>query len=133
MAAGSVIKTTPKQGTDVARDSAVDYVVSLGAEPTATPTPTPEPTPTPKATGGPVPSTNPDVQAIVDAVIAQVPPIRGLDPKTDVPLREITPKQFKKEFTKAFDAANPPSAAGCRGSVLQAHRAAPAGRRTCAT
>ncbi len=43
IAAGSVVATDPAAGTEVEPGSPVDYVVSLGIEPTPTPEPTPAP------------------------------------------------------------------------------------------
>ena len=40
---GAVISTDPASGTEIEHGSAVDYVVSLGAQPTPTPSPTPAP------------------------------------------------------------------------------------------
>ena len=74
--ASLVIRTNPRSGVEVARGTAIDYVVSLGPAPTATPTleptptqpptPTPEPTPTqppteppPTPTAPPVPTATP--------------------------------------------------------------------------
>jgi serine/threonine-protein kinase len=58
-----VIGTSPRAGIEVARGTAIDYVVSLGAAPTASPSPTPSlsppPTPTPSPT--PLPTEAPTV------------------------------------------------------------------------
>ena len=64
---GLVATQVPAPGVILARDSAVDYVMSLGPEPTPspeptptpTPTPTPEPTPTPTPTPTPAPTPEP--------------------------------------------------------------------------
>ena len=45
--AGSVIRTDPRAGIEVARQTTVDYIVSTGPEPTAEPTPSPSPSPSP--------------------------------------------------------------------------------------
>lgn len=56
--AGSVVRSDPPEGREVATGSQVDLVVSLGPTPTPspspTPTPTPEPTPTPTPTPTPI-------------------------------------------------------------------------------
>jgi serine/threonine-protein kinase len=60
---GQVISQVPAPGTIVARDTAIDYVISDGPEPTPTPsptpTPTPEPTPTPTPQPTPIPTPEP--------------------------------------------------------------------------
>jgi beta-lactam-binding protein with PASTA domain/predicted Ser/Thr protein kinase len=47
IARGAVIRTDPRADVEVAKGTAVDYVVSRGPRPTPRPTPTPTPTPTP--------------------------------------------------------------------------------------
>ena len=65
------VGTTPAATTEVDRGSTVDYIVSLGVEPTPTPEPTPEPTlpPTPEPTPQPTPATVsvPDVRGFAEA------------------------------------------------------------------
>jgi serine/threonine-protein kinase len=56
---GLVVSQTPTAGTPVAPQSAVDYVLSLGPEPTPSPTPSPTPTPTPEPTPTPTPEPTP--------------------------------------------------------------------------
>ena len=58
-----IIGTSPRAGIEVARGTAVDYVVSLGPEPTTAPTPTPSPPPVPTDTpvGTPPPTPPPTV------------------------------------------------------------------------
>ena len=51
VAAGAVISTDPAAGTEVAPGTTVDYVVSLGVEPTPTPEPTPAPVAVPDLRG----------------------------------------------------------------------------------
>jgi hypothetical protein len=55
----------------------------------------------------PPPSIDPAVVAQIDAVVAGVPPIRGLQPKRPVPYRFITPEQFAEQFQQEFDTNNP--------------------------
>jgi hypothetical protein len=57
--AGSIVSQTPLPGRQVPEGFEVDYVVSLGPEPTPTPSPTPEPTPTPSPTPSPTPAPTP--------------------------------------------------------------------------
>ncbi len=61
--AGNVIASSPTSGTQVAKGTTVDYVLSKGPEPTASPTPTPTlaptPTPTPAPTATPAPTPTP--------------------------------------------------------------------------
>jgi serine/threonine-protein kinase len=56
---GSVVDQQPGPGIIVAPGTPVDYVVSLGPEPTPTPSPTPSPTPTPTPTPPPTPPPTP--------------------------------------------------------------------------
>jgi eukaryotic-like serine/threonine-protein kinase len=56
---GSIVSQDPAAGLAVAKNTAVNYVVSKGPTPTPTPTPTPEPTPTPKPTPVPTPPPTP--------------------------------------------------------------------------
>ncbi len=48
---GAVIGTDPAAGTEVEHGTTIDYVVSLGVEPTPTPSPTPAPVAVPDLTG----------------------------------------------------------------------------------
>ena len=57
---GSVISQNPAPGVRVDKGSAVDYVVSLGPEPSPTPTPSPTPEPTPSPTPEPTPTPTPE-------------------------------------------------------------------------
>jgi serine/threonine-protein kinase len=61
--ASLVIGTSPRAGIEVARGTAIDYVVSLGPAPTAAPTPTPSPSLAPTATtaGTPIPTPPPTI------------------------------------------------------------------------
>ena len=56
---GSVIRSDPSEGVDVAAESQVDLVVSTGPTPSPTPTPTPTPVPTPVPTPTPTPVPTP--------------------------------------------------------------------------
>lgn len=60
------------------------------------------------ATTGPSASIDPAVVAQIDAVIAQVPSIRGLEPTGPVPYRFITKDEFATEFMQQFAQDNPP-------------------------
>jgi eukaryotic-like serine/threonine-protein kinase len=65
-----VVRTDPRSGIEVARGTAIDYTISLGAPPTPSPTaeptpeitpsPTPEPTPVPPPTPEPTPPPTPE-------------------------------------------------------------------------
>jgi eukaryotic-like serine/threonine-protein kinase len=57
--AGTVIRTDPGAGTEIARDSQVNLVLSTGPTPSPTPQPTPVPTPTPAPTATPTPEPTP--------------------------------------------------------------------------
>jgi eukaryotic-like serine/threonine-protein kinase len=54
---GSVIRSEPNEGVEVAAGSQVDLVISTGPTPAPTPSPTPTPTPTPQPT--PIPTLPP--------------------------------------------------------------------------
>jgi hypothetical protein len=56
---GSVIRSNPAEGVDVAAGSQVDLVISTGPSPSPTPSPTPVPTPTPTPVPTPTPSPTP--------------------------------------------------------------------------
>ena len=56
---GLVVSQVPAPGVVVAKDTAVDYVISKGPEPTPTPTPTPTLAPTPTPTPEPTPTPTP--------------------------------------------------------------------------
>jgi beta-lactam-binding protein with PASTA domain len=56
VAKGSIISTTPRADQQAIEGTEVDYVVSLGPEPTPSPSPTPVPTPTPSPTPVPTPT-----------------------------------------------------------------------------
>jgi beta-lactam-binding protein with PASTA domain/ABC-type amino acid transport substrate-binding protein len=75
---GDVIRTDPRAGTDAARGSTVDYIVSRGPNPN--PTPTPTPTPAPTATPKPVPQ-------------VAVPQVRNMS--QDDAIAELLDKKFK--------------------------------------
>jgi serine/threonine-protein kinase len=53
---GNVASQSHDPGVQVARDTPIDFVVSMGPEPTPSPTPTPTPTPTPIPTPTPTPA-----------------------------------------------------------------------------
>jgi serine/threonine-protein kinase len=57
--AGAVVSQNPQAGIFVNPETAVDYVVSMGPEPTPSPTPSPSPTPTPSPTPSPTPKPTP--------------------------------------------------------------------------
>ena len=56
---GSVIRSSPPEGTDVDRNEQIDLVISRGPSPSPTPSPTPVPTPTPTPTPIPTPPPSP--------------------------------------------------------------------------
>ena len=63
VAEGSVVSTNPRADQQAVEGTEVDYVVSLGPEPTPTPSPTPAPTPTPSPTPAPTPAPTPEPTA----------------------------------------------------------------------
>jgi beta-lactam-binding protein with PASTA domain len=124
--AGRVIRTDPPAGTEVARGSTVDYVVSRGPRPVEE-TPAPEPTdraeptlePTPELPGDGRPQTPPDTTELVDQVVRQVPAVRGLEAGQDVEYRFITPQEFRREFRRRFDQENPPDRVAAEEQMLK--------------
>ena len=91
--------------------------MSLEPQPSDEPSapPTQEPSSAPSTSSG----IDPDVQAAIDAVVAQVPALRELQPKKDVPYREITQRQFRREVTASFDAENPPAQVAAEENLLK--------------
>ena len=73
---GSVIRSNPAEGVDVAAGSQVDLVISTGPTPSPTPSPTPVPTPTPTPAPTPTPDAHPDPDS--DAVVRG--PVRAARP-----------------------------------------------------
>ncbi len=114
---GLVIRTDPPAGSEVALGTVVDYYVSRAPDATTEPTaaPTDEPAPTPAANTG----IDPTIQSAIDAVVAQVPGLRELKPRQDVPYREITQKQFKKQVAQSFDEKNPPEQVAAEETLLK--------------
>jgi hypothetical protein len=119
--AGLVIRTDPGAGTEVERGSVVAVFVSRGPRPPdATPEPIPPETPptaeTPPADDTPPPD---DITPLVDEVVQQVPPIRGLEPTSDVPYRQVAPREFRRELRRLFDAKNPPERVAAEEDLLK--------------
>jgi hypothetical protein len=50
--------------------------------------------------------------------MAQVPPIRRLEPRADVPFRFISPETFREEITRQLTEANPPEALAAEEATL---------------
>jgi hypothetical protein len=100
VARGEVIRTDPPAGERVAAGTTVDYLVSRGPEPTSEVEPTPEPTETPTQT-----TSSP--QAAIDEIAEQVQDIRELDARENVPYREISRREFRREIEAQFDEENP--------------------------
>jgi hypothetical protein len=89
------------------------------AEATPSPTPaavvTPTPDPTPAGTAVPATATptpdgtpGPDVRAEIDAIIAQIPPLRELDPLREVPYEFVTRAQFQADLQDLVDEETDP-------------------------
>lgn len=70
-----IIGTSPRAGIEVARGTAVDYIVSLGPAPTAPPTPTPSPSAVPTATppATPIPTVPPTAPPTAAPTPTQAP------------------------------------------------------------
>ena len=110
---GQVIRTVPEAGSEVEPGTSVDYYVSR--EPDATEEPTEEPTAEPTDDSG----TGQGAKAAVDAVAAQVPAIRELEPRQEVPYREITQRQFRRMVAASFDEENPASRVAAEETLLK--------------
>jgi hypothetical protein len=63
----------------------------------------------PPGSTGPDASIDPAIVAQIDQVVGQVPAIRGLQPKQNVPYRFISQDQFSALFQQEFDKDNPPA------------------------
>ncbi|MFN8517972.1 MAG: PASTA domain-containing protein [Chloroflexota bacterium] len=103
---GQVIRTNPAAGELVDVGTTVDYVVSRGPQPSAEPTEQPTTEPTERPTAEPTESSS-SAQEVIDEVAGQVEGIRELDAREDVPYREISRKEFRKEVEAQFDEENP--------------------------
>lgn len=69
-----------------------------------TPSPSPSPTPTAvAATDAPTTAPTPQLAAQIEAVMAQVPPIRGLQPTSVVPYEFISRDQFRNDLIELND------------------------------
>jgi beta-lactam-binding protein with PASTA domain len=108
---GEVIRTVPEAGSEVEPGTTVDYYVSR--EPDATEEPTVEPTAEPTEEPGQ------GFQAAVDEVAAQVPAIRELEPREEVPYREISQREFRRMVTASFDEENPRSRVAAEETLLK--------------
>jgi hypothetical protein len=87
-------------------------VAGCGTSPSPTPSPTPSPSPSPSASAAPSASASPassaDIDAIYDAIEAQVVEIRGLEPTEDVRRRVIDEDELRTLITEQFDEETPP-------------------------
>ncbi len=109
---GQVIRTVPEAGTEVEAGTSVNYYVSREADATAEPTQEPTAAPTDNGTGQ-------GAQAAVDEVAGQVPAIRELEPRKEVPYREITQRQFRRMVAASFDEDNPASRVAAEETLLK--------------
>ncbi|MBA3960056.1 MAG: hypothetical protein H0X60_06630, partial [Chloroflexi bacterium] len=84
--------------------------------------------PTVTATVGPAPSgdlpsgdlpIDPAVEARIREIIEQVPAIRGLEPRQEVPFRFITAERFEEELRDLFAADNPPEEVSAEEDLLK--------------
>ncbi|MEJ7752435.1 MAG: hypothetical protein WKF46_05770 [Candidatus Limnocylindrales bacterium] len=80
------------------------------------------------ATVGPAPSgdlpsgdlpIDPAVEARIREIIEQVPAIRGLEPRQEVPFRFITAERFEEELRDLFAADNPPEEVSAEEDLLK--------------
>ena len=74
VAVGLIVSQNPAPGVIVARDSAIDYVVSKGPEPTPSPTPSPSPTPEPTPSPTPEPTPPPTPSPTPEPTVEPTPP-----------------------------------------------------------
>jgi hypothetical protein len=99
------------------------------ARPTQTPTPTTSlsasggpsvgPTQTPLGSGEPLATVPPDIAAQIDAVVAQMPAIRQLEPLRDVPYFMISREQFQTDLADMFDQEYDPALFDAQGRLLK--------------
>lgn len=103
---------------------------SSAPSPSPTPTPTASPTPTPAVSPSPSVSPSPassaDVDAIYDAIEAQVIAIRGLDPKRDVARKVIDEAELRAMITQQFDEETPPEYVAANERLYKALELIPA-------
>ena len=88
----------PSAGAHTPAPSAPTESAQPSATPSAPSTPHEGETPPPAGSPGAGPSIDPAEAAQIDAVIAQVPPIRQLEPLADVPYEYITREQFQADL-----------------------------------
>jgi hypothetical protein len=88
----------PTAGLPTPTPSAPTESARPNETPTAPSTPNEGETSAPPASPGAGPSIDPAEAAQIDAVIAQVPPIRQLEPLADVPYEYITREQFQADL-----------------------------------
>ncbi|MDQ3492190.1 MAG: hypothetical protein M3452_02875 [Chloroflexota bacterium] len=95
---------------------------SSAAVPT-TPTPSGTAVPAPSTSSGPAPSgdlaVDPAVEARIREIIEQVPAIRGLEARQDVPFRFITAARFEEELRGLFAAENPAAEVSAEEDLLK--------------
>jgi serine/threonine-protein kinase len=72
---GLIVSQEPPFGAQVARQTQVNYVISLGPEPTPTPSPTPTPTPEPTPTPTPEPTPTPTPEVTPTPEITPTPEV----------------------------------------------------------
>ncbi len=88
--AGLIVRTNPREGVQVARGTAVDYVVSLGPPPSPSPTPVPTPTlPVTEPPTGTLPPTIPPTGTATP--VPTMPPTPSPQPTPPPPTAEPTP------------------------------------------
>lgn len=120
-----------------AKPSSTPTQVAVATTPPATATTTPTGTPSPQVgsptaasptpavtasgapTTGPSATTNADIVAQVNQVMAQVPPIRQLDPLRDTPLQTVTRDQFREFIQNEFKDQVDPDQLAAQQRVLQ--------------
>jgi hypothetical protein len=87
------------------------------------PSPSGEASPGPSGEASPGASTGAGATAAIDAQVAtveaQVPPIRGLNPRSAVPTRVIGEAQLRDEYTRQFDQQNPPADLAKQQAMLE--------------
>lgn len=124
--AGSGPAPTPTPTpTQIAAATTPPATATSSPSPTATAQPA-SPTPSSTASETATPTTGPtatansaEISAQIDAVVAQVPPIRELDPLRDVPYTFVTRDEFRDEFQKLFDEEVDPAQLAAQQRLLQ--------------
>lgn len=128
-AVGQASPTTPtaSPAAPTARPSEAPSPSPAGSpDSTASPSPAGSPAPSPSGSpagpspdGSPGATAPPDIAAAIDAVVAQVPPIRDLEPLRDVPYEMVTREQFQADLQVLLEEELDPEVLAAEERVLK--------------